>query len=120
MLDHVLAEVAVSIPYSWKLGRDGGKKILIEALGDRLPAPLLNRPKKGFSVPLAAWFRTSLKAFICDRLRSRRFLERGIVRPQFVEYLLHEHFTGRRDNRGLLYALLMLELWFDQCLVQPE
>jgi asparagine synthase (glutamine-hydrolysing) len=114
LLDHVLAELAASIPYSWKLGTGTGKKILLEALGDRLPSALLNRPKKGFSVPLAQWFRTSLKDFICDHLRSRRFLERGIVHPGVLENLLSEHFSGRRDNHGYLYALLMLGLWFTQ------
>lgn len=114
MLDHPLGELAASIPYGWKV-RDGlGKRILLEALGDRLPPALLNRPKKGFSVPLAQWFRTSLRDFIRDHLESRRFAERGIVRPEFVGYLLREHLSGRRDNRNLLYGLLMLELWYRQ------
>jgi asparagine synthase (glutamine-hydrolysing) len=114
MLDSELAELAVSIPYSWKLRNGSGKRILIEALGDRLPPALLNRPKMGFGIPLARWFRTSLKDFLHDHLESRRFLERGIVRPEFMKYLLAEHESGRRDNRGQLYALLMLELWYRQ------
>jgi asparagine synthase (glutamine-hydrolysing) len=112
MLDRRLAELAVSIPYGWKLLNGSGKRILLDAMGDRLPAALLNRPKKGFSVPLARWFRTSLRDFICDHLESRRFRERGIVRPEFVTYLLKEHLAGRRNNRSQLYALLMLELWY--------
>lgn len=114
MLDHVLAELAVSIPWPWKLHNGSGKKILLEALGGRLPPALLRRPKMGFGVPLAHWFRTSLKDFIRDHLESRRFLERGLVRPAFVRYLLKEHLDGRRDNRDRLYALLALELWFRQ------
>ena len=114
MLDHVFAGVAAAIPYPWKLHRGAGKRILLEALGDRLPPPLLNRPKKGFAVPLAAWFRTSLRDFIGDHLESRRFAERGIVRPEFVTYLLNEHLSGRRNNASRLYGLLMLELWYRQ------
>jgi asparagine synthase (glutamine-hydrolysing) len=114
MLDHVLAGLAASIPWRWKLHNGSGKKILLEALGDRLPPAVLRRPKMGFGVPLARWFRTSLRDFICDHLQSRRFLERGIVRPEFVKYLLKEHLNGRRDNRHRLYALLVLELWFRQ------
>lgn len=114
MLDHVLAALAASIPYEWKLGAGSGKKILVDALRDRLPKPLLERRKMGFGVPLAKWFRTSLKDFICDHLRSKDFLEMGIVRPQFVDYLLNEHLSGRRDNRGYLYSLLMLDLWMRQ------
>jgi asparagine synthase (glutamine-hydrolysing) len=112
MLDHVFAEFAASIPYTWKLENGTGKRILLEALGDRLPPALLTRPKRGFSVPLAEWFRTSLREFIGDHLESPRLLARGFVRPGFLEYILKEHVSARRDNRGLLYALLMLELWF--------
>ena len=112
MLDHVFAELAASIPYSWKLRNGVGKRILLEALGDRLPPALLTRPKKGFGVPLAQWFRGSLRDFIYDHLESRRFVARGIVRPDFVKYLLEEHMSGRRNNKCLLYGLLMLELWY--------
>ena len=112
MLDHVLAEFAASIPYTWKLHNGTGKRILLDALGDRLPPALLTRPKRGFSVPLSQWFRTSLREFICDHLDNARLLARGFVRPEFLRYILQEHLSGRRDNRSLLYGLLMLEMWF--------
>ena len=61
LLDHELAEMANRIPNRWKT-RDGrGKLILLKALGDRLPAALLSRPKRGFGVPLAKWFRGPLR-----------------------------------------------------------
>jgi asparagine synthase (glutamine-hydrolysing) len=114
MLDQRLAELAASIPHSWKVRNGSGKRILIEALGNRLPPATLHRRKMGFGVPLARWFRTSLKDFIHDHLESRRFRERGIVRPEFVAYLLEEHMSGRRDNSDHLYTLLALELWYRQ------
>jgi hypothetical protein len=45
---------------------------------------------------------------------GKRFLERGIVSPPFVEHLLDEHDRQRRDNSQWLYSLLMLELWYRQ------
>jgi asparagine synthase (glutamine-hydrolysing) len=59
LLDHELAELAATIPHEWKIGGGRGKRILLDAVGDRLPAALLNRPKWGFGVPLADWFRGS-------------------------------------------------------------
>lgn len=112
LLDHELAGLAMQIPHSWKMRGGRGKDIFIRAVGDRLPEGLLNRPKQGFGVPLSIWFRGSLKDFLWDHLRSRRFLGRGIVSPEFVEHLLQEHATGRRDNHHWLWMLLMLELWF--------
>jgi asparagine synthase (glutamine-hydrolysing) len=89
-----------------------GKDIFIQALGDRLPRELLNQPKRGFGVPLAAWFRGPLRALLWDHLTSDSFLNRGIVSPPFVRNLLAEHDRGRRNNYHYLWNLLMLDLWF--------
>ena len=81
ILDHELAELAAGIPHAWKIREGKGKYIFIRALGDRLPAPLLNRAKMGFGVPLALWFRGALRPFLWDHLGSGSFLNRGIVSP---------------------------------------
>lgn len=116
LLDHELAELAAQVPFAWKMDRaqNRGKKIFLDAVGDRLPPELLTLPKKGFGVPLALWFRNSLRGFLWDHLMSKSFLERGIVRADFVEHLLQEHDSGRRNNYHLLWRLLMLELWLRQ------
>ena len=112
LLDHKLAEFAARLPHSWKMKNGRGKDILLQAIGDRLPAELLNRSKMGFGVPLAMWFRTSLRDFLWDHLTSSRFHDRGMVSGTFVKILLQEHASGRRDNSHWLWSLLMLELWF--------
>jgi asparagine synthase (glutamine-hydrolysing) len=112
MLDHELAELASRIPHAWKLRNKRGKDVFIRALGHRLPPALLNQPKRGFGVPLAIWFRGPLRSFVFDHLTSRSFLDRGMVSPEFVAELLHEHDRGRRNNHHHLWKLLMLELWF--------
>jgi asparagine synthase (glutamine-hydrolysing) len=111
LLDHELAELAATLPHSWKIRGGKGKRILVEALGDRLPPALLNRGKMGFGVPLAHWFRGSLRGFLWDHLTGSRFFGRGIVSPEFVRSLLAEHDSGRRDNSFWLWSLLVLELW---------
>jgi asparagine synthase (glutamine-hydrolysing) len=113
LLDHELAELAATIPHAWKIANGRGKNILIDALGERLPPELLNRPKMGFGVPLSDWFRGSLRAFLWDHLTSARFLDRGIVSSDFLRALLTEHDTGRRDNSHWLFSLLILALWFE-------
>jgi asparagine synthase (glutamine-hydrolysing) len=112
LLDHELAELAMSIPHSWKMRNGKGKQIFLKAVGDRLPPELLRLPKKGFGVPIAAWFRGSLRPMLWDHLTSRTFLERGMISERFVRHLLSEHDSGRRDNSHWLWMLLMLELWF--------
>jgi asparagine synthase (glutamine-hydrolysing) len=111
MLDHEFAEFAAAIPLTWKRRGGKGKRILLDALGNRLPPALLTRPKMGFGVPLDRWFRGPLRDLSWDMLTGKRFLERGIVEPAFVRYLLEEHASGRRGNQHQIYGLLMLELW---------
>ena len=113
LLDHRLAEFATRIPTSWKWRNGKGKRILLEALGDRLPPELLTRGKMGFGVPLDQWFRGPLRELVHDSLLGKSFLDRGIVSPDFVSYLVEEHESGRRDNHHQMYSLLMLELWFE-------
>ena len=74
----------------------------------------MHQPKRGFGVPLASWFRGSLRSFVWDHLTSRAFLDRRMVSPEFVLHLLEEHDRGRRDNHHHLWKLLMLELWFQE------
>jgi asparagine synthase (glutamine-hydrolysing) len=113
LLDHVFCEFATKIPTAWKWKDGKGKRILLEALGDRLPPELLNRGKMGFGVPLDDWFRGPLRPLVHDTLLGQKFLSRGIVSPDFVRYIVEEHESKRRNNHHQMYALLMLELWFE-------
>ncbi|HWB83423.1 MAG TPA: asparagine synthase (glutamine-hydrolyzing) [Bryobacteraceae bacterium] len=114
LLDHELAELAAGIPHAWKIAGGKGKQILLQALGNRLPPELLTRRKMGFGVPLADWFRGSLRELLWDHLTSPHFLKRGFVSEPFLRRLLEEHQSGRRDNRHWLWSLLMLEMWLNQ------
>jgi asparagine synthase (glutamine-hydrolysing) len=114
LLDHELAELAASIPAAWNMRNGKGKAILLDAIGDRLPRALRERKKMGFGVPLSHWFRGPLRDFVQDHLLSPQFAGRGIASPVFVRHLIDEHQSGRRDNSDLLWALLMLEVWFRQ------
>jgi asparagine synthase (glutamine-hydrolysing) len=112
LLDDRLAEFAARIPHRWKMRNGQGKVCFLEAIQSRLPEAVWNRPKQGFSVPLSKWFRGPLRSFLWDHLTGRDFIARDLVSPEFVHYLLEEHDSGRRDNKGWLWRLLMVELWF--------
>jgi asparagine synthase (glutamine-hydrolysing) len=114
LLDHELAEMAAALPHGWKIANGKGKQILLKAIGDRLPPELLTRPKMGFGVPLAEWFRGSLRGMLWERLTAQRFLEQDIVSGSFVRRLLEEHHRGRRSNEMWLWALLVLEMWLEK------
>jgi len=112
LLDQELAALAASFPHHWMIHGGKGKHILIRAMADRLPRELLNRPKMGFAVPVAEWFRGPLREMLRDHLTGPRFCSRGIVRAGFLEHMLEEHENRRRNNSYWLWSMLMLELWF--------
>lgn len=76
-----------------------------------LPADVIDRPKKGFSVPLGAWFRKELRELSGDLLLDGRLTQRGYFRPAKVRQMLEEHWRGTADWHTQLWALLMLESW---------
>ncbi len=114
LLDPEVARAAAGFPDSWRTRNGRGKYNLIASMQDRLPAELLTRPKSGFGIPLADWFRGSLRPLVQDSLFSRRFLDRGIVSEPFLRRMVEEHQVKRRDNSQWLWWLLMLELWFEE------
>ena len=114
MLDHELAGFAATIPHNWKIQNGQGKYCFIEAMKNRLPEVVWNRPKRGFSVPIREWLRGPLREMLYDTLTGQHFLEFGFVSQKFLRTMIQEHMDGRRDNRQPLWALLMLELWLRQ------
>jgi asparagine synthase (glutamine-hydrolysing) len=112
LLDHVLVEWAAAIPQRVQMAHGVTKALFKSAMAPFLPAELLHRPKMGFSCPVDQWFRSELEELAYDALLSRNARERGLFRPDYVRSLLDEHCTLHRDHHRRLWALLMLELWF--------
>jgi asparagine synthase (glutamine-hydrolysing) len=113
-LDHRVVELAMAMPLRRKLGLRGGrsKLVLKEAFAEYLPAPIRNRPKMGFGVPLDLWFRGPLKDELRSVLLDPLCLNRGLFRPEAIRSLVQDHIEGRQNHTVRLWALLMLELWF--------
>jgi asparagine synthase (glutamine-hydrolysing) len=65
----------------------------------------------GFGIPLRHWFAGDLRGFVRDVLFDSRALQRGYFRPAFLETLMREHASGRRDHGYLLWSLMALEVW---------
>jgi len=119
LLDHVLMEWAAGIPEEIRMARGVTKALFKSAMEPYLPAEILYRPKKGFSLPVDQWFRSDLKELAYDTLLSRRAAERGLFRQEYVRLLLDEHSGLAYDHHTRLWALLMLELWFQMWIDAP-
>lgn len=113
LLDHTLMEWAARIPPAQKMANGETKSILKSAMEPFLPHEVLYRPKMGFGVPIDHWLKVELKDFAYDTLLSTRARQRGLIKPEFVRTMLDEHCAGHRLHHTRLWALLMLELWFE-------
>jgi asparagine synthase (glutamine-hydrolysing) len=76
----------------------------------------MRRPKMGFGVPLAHWFRHELGAWARGVLLDPTAIGRGYFRGEAVGRLLDEHQSGRFDHSYRLWGLLFFELWHRQWL----
>jgi asparagine synthase (glutamine-hydrolysing) len=123
-LDHELADWAASLPQSKRIFMRNGslelKALLKKAVEPDVDAGLLYRRKQGFSVPVAHWMRHEIRDFLVDTLTSRRFRERGLVHPRFVQSMMDRHFSDFEDHGTRLWALLCLELWFQTFIDRRE
>ena len=109
-LDRELTELASRLPDNYRRRGLSKKWILKRAFADLLPDALVNRPKMGFGVPLAAWFRTSLREFLHDHLVPSARLYKYVKR-EAVDRLVAEQASGDADHGQRLWLLLTLEVW---------
>jgi asparagine synthase (glutamine-hydrolysing) len=111
-MDHELVQFAAGLTTD-QLLKGGPKRMLREAFKDDLPAWVFKRKKMGFAVPIGDWFRGPLRGMLRDTLFSAHAFGRTHFDMKVVERLVEEHESFRVDHSQRLYALLMLELWWD-------
>jgi asparagine synthase (glutamine-hydrolysing) len=105
-LDQELSDWAFSLPDGLKLERGaGGKAVLKKAMEDFLPHDLLYRPKKGFTIPVAEWFRGPLKEEIRALAHGARLKESGLFDSGAIAAMAQAHIAGSRDFSKPLWLL---------------
>ncbi len=110
-LDHVLVEHAARLPGSLKLRGLTTKAVLRHSLQGLVPAPILERRKMGFPVPVDAWLRGQFWPLVEEFVLGSRALGRGLFDPAFVRGLAEAHRAGLARNGDRLWLLLNLEIW---------
>jgi asparagine synthase (glutamine-hydrolysing) len=113
LLNNDFVEYATNLPLNMKLRGLRSKFLLKRAVRGILPDSILNRPKKGFGIPVAHWFRGPLKEQMLSVLSPERVAREGFFDPGAVRRLIDDHLDGRRDNRKQLWTLFAFELWHE-------
>lgn len=109
-LDYRVASLSWSLPLSSKIGRKS-KLILREILELYLPSHLFSRPKAGFSVPLAQWFRGPLKQWVEDILFSSSLESSEYINSRAARQIWYRHLAGA-DHTQQLWSILNFQSWY--------
>jgi len=113
-LDRDVFEVAWRLPARSKV-RDGTSKWMLRQVLDRhVPAPLVERPKMGFGVPMGSWLRGPLRPWAEDVLSPASLSRYDLLDPEPVRRAWQLHVTGRRDLSDELWDVLVLQAWMER------
>ncbi|MEO8410027.1 MAG: XrtA/PEP-CTERM system amidotransferase, partial [Propionivibrio sp.] len=109
LMDHPLVEWMATLPPTLKIRGQEGKYLLKKAMEPHLPQDILYRPKMGFAVPLARWFRGPLRARVREAVLGPRLAATGWFNADYLKHLVDAHQSGARDYSAPLWTLLMFE-----------
>ena len=109
LMDHPLVEWVATLPSRLKVRSGESKWLLKKAMEPHLPHAIMYRPKMGFAVPLARWFRGPLRDRVRDAVMHGQLQDTGFFDPAYLRRLVEDHIAGRRDYSQPLWSLMMFE-----------
>ena len=110
-LDMHLLDLATRLEPRLKLRGPRLKRVLKAAVTDLIPDEIINRPKRGFGVPLDRWFREDLRSYVASTLGADDSRVKAHLEPAAVDRILSEHDSGGRNYGHTLWTLLTLEVF---------
>ena len=119
LMDYELIDWLATLPSSHKIQGQEGKHIFKKAMEPYLPNDVLYRPKMGFAVPLARWFRGPLKQRVRDAVLGERLVSTGWFNKAYLQKLVDGHQSGAYDYSAPLWTLLMFEAFLRQVVDAP-
>ena len=113
ILDRDVIEFAWRLPVAMKYGPSGGKRILRDVLARHVPRALFERPKAGFSMPVAQWLSGPLRDWAESLLNERQLREQGLLNSKAVVKAWADQVSGRRNRQQLIWSILMFQAWLE-------
>jgi len=113
LLDHTVVEFALNLDKNLKNKNGTAKYLLKEVLYNYVPKEIFDRPKWGFSIPLARWLQTELSFLINENLNKKNVEDKGLVKWTKVEVLLRKFRSGQTHLYNRIWLLILLHQWFD-------
>jgi len=112
ILDHKFVEHALRLPPETRIVDGEGKAFFKQALRGIVPNKIIDRPKRGFDVPIANWLRNELSPELTRLENSEILFDTGLIDRRGLRGLVDEHMREARDHHTTLWALLSLDRAF--------
>jgi asparagine synthase (glutamine-hydrolysing) len=110
-LDHPLVEFSTTLPSRLRVDGLTTKVVLRRAMAGKLPAPILDRRKMGFPVPVGGWLRGAYQALLTEFVTGPRAAARGLFDTGMVQAMVAAHQRGERNHSERLWSLINFEIW---------
>ncbi len=113
-LDQRIIEWAAQLPMEFKTHDGSNKLILKDIVHQYLPKHMMDRPKRGFGIPVKTWLCSDLKQIV-DYYLSEQFLtHQNFFNPQKVLYIKNSFYHGKMEWTDKIWNLLMFQMWYDK------
>lgn len=112
LLDHRIVEFAFSLPPQMRFGALGSKYLLKKVLFRHVPRALVDRPKRGFAVPVKRWVAGDLRSMVAERLDLSELRHHGLFDPRVVSGLLKRLDSGEVSAQRQAWYLLAFQIWY--------
>ena len=114
LLDHRVVEFALRLPEHLRRGSLGSKHALREILYRYVPRTMIERPKKGFSIPLADWLRGDLGHLIDTHLAPATVARQGVLDGDMVAEAVLRFRQGDDNYTQFVWSLLAFQMWYQK------
>jgi asparagine synthase (glutamine-hydrolysing) len=119
LLDHRIAEFAFSLSPDLLVAELGPKHLLKKILFRHVPRELVDRPKRGFAVPLKRWLAGDLRPMVAEHLDPSELKHHGLFDPRTVPGLLKRLDTGELSAQRQVWSLLAFQIWYRRWMDAP-
>jgi len=112
LIDHRLVEFAFSLPFAMRRGALGAKHLLKKVLYRYVPRAMVERPKRGFGVPVERWLAGDLRGFVDEHLEPQRIARQGLFSPRMVRDYVKRLDAGDPSVRERVWSLVAFQMWY--------
>jgi asparagine synthase (glutamine-hydrolysing) len=119
LLDNRVLELAWSLPREYLFDGNTGKRVLRDLLTRYVPRELVDRPKRGFSVPIKEWLVGPLRDWVEDLVSEQALRDQGVFDVKSIRDAWQQHLYGWANHSELMWSVLMFQAWWRAQSIEP-